>query len=106
MEDEGDDVRSEQIHKRKMLAQQKRTEAKKAEEQLKSTLRMVLDEPAYARIMNVKMANQQMFTAAVQYLLRAFQRFQRKITEEELLAVLRTLKERSEKNTRITFERK
>jgi len=106
MEMEDEDARAEHIRKRKMQNQEKFAEAKKAEEQLKSTLRMILNEPAYARIMNVKMANQQMFTAAVQYLLRVFQRFQRKITEEELLAVLRTIKEKNEKETKITFERK
>lgn len=101
-----EEQRMEPMRKKKLAEQQKLAEAKKAEEQLKTTLRVILDEPAYVRLMNVKMASQQVFATAAQYLLRVFQKFRRKITEEELLAVLRTIKERNEKETKITFERK
>ena len=80
--------------------------SKKAEEQLKATLRVVLEEDAYNRITNVKLANAQLFLAAAQHILNIYKRIERKITDAELLTILRRLKEGSEKETKISFERK
>lgn len=96
----------EGIRRRKMSEQQRLAEAKKAEEQLKATLRVVLDENAYDRLTNVKLANAQLFLAAAQHVLAAYKRIGRKIKDEELLAILRRIKTGTEKQTRISFERK
>ena len=96
----------ETIKQKKVSKHQKMLEAKKAEERLKSTLRLVLEDTAYDRIMNVKLANNQLFLMAAQNLLAIYKRIGRRINDTELLTVLLRLKEGSEKETSITFERK
>ncbi|MBS3068630.1 hypothetical protein J4450_08035 [Candidatus Micrarchaeota archaeon] len=94
------------VRKKKHAEQQRLMEARKAEEQLKTTLRIVLEEAAYNRITNVKLANPQLFLAAAQNILGIYKRIERKITDNELLTLLRRLKESNEKETKISFERK
>lgn len=84
----------------------KKLEARKAEEQLKTTLRLVLEEPAYDRMMNVSLANKEFYLEAAKQLLMAAKRIGRKIKEAEVIAVLKALKERSETKTTITFRSK
>ena len=85
---------------------QKKLEAKKAEEQLKTTLRVVLDEAAYERLMNVSLANNELYIVAAKNALMLFKRMKRKITEKELLALLAAIKEQSETKSTIRFHRK
>lgn len=85
---------------------QKKSEAKKAQEQLKTTLRLALDEQAYDRIMNIAAVNKELYLTAAQNVLMFFKRAGRRITDAELLSLLRALKERGEKETSITFSRK
>lgn len=87
-------------------ARKKKLDAKKTEEQLKATLRMALDEAAYERLMNVSVVNKELFLEAARNLLVFYKRAGRKITESELLSLLRALKERDEKKTSITFQKK
>ena len=94
------------IRNKKRLEQQRLSEARKAEEQLKATLRVVLEEDAYNRITNVKLANAELFLNAAQHIVMLYKRFGRKINDNELLMVLRRMKEGSEKQTKISFERK
>lgn len=84
----------------------KKADAKKAQEQLKSTLRMALDEAAYERLMNVSVANNELYLIAAQNLLMAFKRMKRKITEAEVVTLLRAIKEQSDAKTTITFRSK
>ncbi len=84
----------------------KKAEAKKAQEQLKTTLRLALDEPAYDRLMNIAAVNKELYLTAAQNVLMFFKRAGRRITDAELLSLLRALKERGEKETSITFSRK
>jgi DNA-binding TFAR19-related protein (PDSD5 family) len=84
----------------------KRLEARKAQEQLKSTLRVALDEEAYERLMNVALANNDIYLATARQVLMAFKRVGRKINEEELLTVLKAIKEQSETKTSIKFHKK
>ena len=84
----------------------KKQEAKKMEEQLKMSLRMALDDAAYVRLMNVSMANKELYFTAAKNLLMAYQRAKRKLTEEEVLRFLRAIKEQTEAKTTITFNRK
>jgi len=84
----------------------KRLEARKMEEQLKSALRSVLDEAAYNRLMNVSVANKELYIMAAKNLLAAAKQARRKITDEELLSFLRAIKEQTETKTSITFHKK
>lgn len=87
-------------------ARKKKLEAKKAQEQLRATLRMALDEQAYERLMNVAVANNELFLTAAQNILMGFKRMGRKITDAEVLAMLRAIKTQNEPNTTITFHKK
>ncbi|NYZ74601.1 hypothetical protein H0O00_05635 [Candidatus Micrarchaeota archaeon] len=87
-------------------ARQKKLEAKQAQEQLKATLRMALDEQAYDRLMNVSVANSELYLTAARNILMAFKRMGRKLTDAEALAMLRAIREQSETKTTITFHKK
>jgi DNA-binding TFAR19-related protein (PDSD5 family) len=87
-------------------ARRKRLEARQAEEQIKATLRIALEESAYERMMNVSHANKELFIMAARHLLAVYKRAGRKLTESELLAVLRAVKGQTETETRITFHKK
>ena len=85
---------------------QKKLEARRAQEQLKATLRVALDEGAYERLMNVALANNEIYLATARQVLMAFKRVGRKINEDELLSVLKAIKEQTETKTTITFHKK
>jgi DNA-binding TFAR19-related protein (PDSD5 family) len=87
-------------------ARKKRLEARNAEEQIKATLRIALDEDAYGRMMNVSHANRELFITAARHVLAVYKRAGRKLTESELLAVLKAVKGQTEKETSITFHTK
>ena len=101
-----EDEEESQIRERKRLEQRQMAEAKKAEEQLKATLRVVLEEDAYNRMTNVKLANSELYFGAAQHVVSLYKRFGRKIKDSEILLVLRRMKEGKEKETKISFERK
>ena len=86
--------------------QKKRAEAKKAQEQLKATLRIALDEDAYERLMNVAHANKELYVATARNVLMLYKRLGRRISETELVSVLRAIKDQTERKTTITFQRK
>jgi len=88
--------------------QAKALEAKKAEAQLKATLRIALEDAAYDRLMNVSLANKELFLVAARQLLMGFKRVGRRLTDKEVLGLLRAIREqtKSETETRITFQRK
>jgi DNA-binding TFAR19-related protein (PDSD5 family) len=96
----------ERTKQRKLRARQKELEAEKAEETLKANLRMVLEENAYDRMTNISAVNKKLFLLAAQNLLMFYKKFGRKITDEETLALLRTIKEKTEVETKITFHKK
>lgn len=87
-------------------ARKKRLEAKKAQEQLKSTLRVALTEDAYERMMNVAVANKELYLMAAKNALVFYQRAGRRVSERELLSLLRAIKGQTEKETTITFRKK
>jgi DNA-binding TFAR19-related protein (PDSD5 family) len=87
-------------------ARKKKLEARQAQEQLRATLRAALEEPAYDRLMNVSVANNELFLTASKHALMLYKRAGRKIKEEELVALLRAIKEQSETKTTITFHKK
>ncbi|MBU0591240.1 hypothetical protein KKF81_02165 [Candidatus Micrarchaeota archaeon] len=85
---------------------QKMGEAKKLHEQLRTSLRIALEESAYERMTNVALANRELYVAAAKYILMAFKQARRKITDDELIKVLKGIKEQNEKRTSITFVKK
>jgi DNA-binding TFAR19-related protein (PDSD5 family) len=84
----------------------KRLEAKKIQEQLKSTLRVALTEDAYERLMNVSVANKELYLVAAKNALMFYKRAGRQIRDDEILSLLRAIKGQTEKETKITFHKK
>jgi DNA-binding TFAR19-related protein (PDSD5 family) len=87
-------------------ARRKRMEARRAEEQIKASLRVALDEGAYDRMMNVSHANRELFVTTARHVFAVYKRAGRKLTESELLAVLWAVKGQTETETTITFHKK
>lgn len=87
-------------------ARRKKLEARKAEEQIKSTLRAALEDAAYGRMMNVSHANRELYVVAARHVFAVFKRAGRRLTESELLAVLKAVKGQTETETRIMFHKK
>ena len=86
--------------------EQREQKAREMESTLKSSLRSILEPAAYERLMNVAHSNKSLYLVAGKQLLMISQRAGRKITEEELLMILRAIKEKTEKKTSITFHSK
>lgn len=96
----------DELRKRRQAELAQRAEAKRAAEQLKGALRTALDEDAYNRMMNVAAANEDFYLMAAKQVIMAFRRVGRRITEKELVGLLRAMKEQTEKETSITFHKK
>jgi len=96
---------TEEIKRKKLAEYKKREEAAKVEEQLKSALRIALEDDAYERLMNVSYANTELYVNVAQRVLMAFRQARRKITEDEVLFLIRSLKG-AERETKITFRGK
>jgi len=92
----------ESARDKKLEQVQQETEAKKKEEQVKGMLRMVLTEGAYGRLMNVKLANAQMYAIASNQVFGLYQKAGRKISEKELVSLLQAIKGKT-RETKITF---
>lgn len=92
----------EQVEKKKFEDRMKESEA---ENKLKATLYRILDEQAYNRMMNVKVANPDVYVAAAQGCISVFSRLGRKLSDQQVLLILKSVKG-EEKKTKITFERK
>ena len=84
----------------------KRLEAKKVEEQLKTTLRVALTEDAYERLMNVSVANKELYLIAAKNALMFYKKAGRRLRDDEILTLLRAIKGQTEKETTITFHKK
>ena len=93
----------EAAKKQKLEQYQHEMEAKKKEEQVKSILRMALSENAYGRLMNVKLANAQLYAIASNQIFGLYQKSGRKLTEKELIALLKAIKG-TQRETKITFK--
>ena len=106
MDEEENEQETSDIRKKKQTEQKRAVEARKAEEQLKAALRVALENDAYERITNVKIANAQLFLVAAQNILSLYKQIGRKINDKELLFMLHKIKEQNEKQTAIKFERK
>lgn len=96
------DEELEAARKRKLEDMQKRQDA---DSRIKTTLRAILDDAAYDRMVNVGIANPELYSKAAQGCVSIYQRIGRKLGSKEVLLVLRRMKGEDE-GTKITFERK
>ncbi|MFH1394234.1 MAG: DNA-binding protein [Candidatus Micrarchaeota archaeon] len=94
------------LRKRRQAEYEQMAEAKKAQEQLKGALRNALEESAYNRIMNIAVANKELYLVAAKQVLMIVKRAGRKLTEEELVTLLRAIQEQTSTETSITFHKK
>lgn len=62
--------------------------------QVKGVLARILESPAYDRLMNVKMSNQELYAKAVNSLVYMYKKLGRRITDKELLTLLSASVER------------
>ncbi len=85
---------------------QKILEKKRAEERIKAALRLALTAEAYERMMNVKMANPELFSLASQQVLALYQRTGKKLSDEELKRVLMLFKAQTSHEPKIQIKRK
>lgn len=100
------DEEVDELRQKKQQEMQKQAEAKKIEEQLKTALRMALEERAYDRLINIAAVNKELYLIAAKQLVVAFKRMGRKITEDELMTLLRAIKEQTTTETKIRFHKK
>lgn len=84
----------------------KENDAKMQDQKLKAALRMALEEDAYERLMNVAIANKEVYLIAAKNLLMFFKKMERKINENEVLSLLRAIKSQRENETKITIQKK
>lgn len=101
-------MNEEEIKRKKLeklrIKQQEQQESEKLE-QVKMALRVALNNDAYERMMNVMLANPELFQGAVQYIFALYQRVGRKLTDGEVRRVLLRLKG-EEKEPEISFKKK
>ena len=93
----------EEARKQKLEQYKQEAEAKQKEEQVKGLLRMALTEEAYERLMNVKLANAQLYGMAANQVFSLYQKAGRKLSEKELIALLKAIKG-AQRETKITFK--
>ncbi|MCP4647674.1 MAG: hypothetical protein GY852_08065 [bacterium] len=93
----------EEAKEQKLEQYQQEAEAKRKGEQVKSLLRMALSENAYERLMNVKLANAQLYGMAANQVFNLYQKAGRKLSENELVAILKAIKG-AQRETKITFK--
>ncbi|MEM4272530.1 MAG: DNA-binding protein [Candidatus Bilamarchaeaceae archaeon] len=93
----------EEARKKRVEEAQRALEARKIEEQMKAALRVALSEKAYGRMMNVRIANPELYAAAARQAISAYGRVRRQIEEKELIALLKAIKGRG-RETKITFK--
>ncbi|MEW6528755.1 MAG: DNA-binding protein [Candidatus Micrarchaeota archaeon] len=93
---------TERIRKKKLNEIQQR---RKAEAEIKTMLRAILDSDAYDRMTNVNIANPELYAKAVQGCVSVYQKLGRKLGTKEVLFILKRIKSEQEEPS-ITFERK
>ena len=96
----------EELKKRKLEEHRKLLEAAKAEEQLKAALRVALEEAAYERLMNISYANKEFYLNVAQRALMVYKQAGRKLTEEEIIFLIRSLKRQAGYEPTIEFREK
>ncbi len=95
-----------ELRKKKQEQQEKMMEAARAEEQLKAALRIALEEAAYERLMNISYANKEFYINVARRAIMVFRQTGRKLTEEEIVSLIRSLKRQTEYEPTIRFREK
>lgn len=93
----------EAARRKKLEAAQQEAEGRKKEAQVREALRSMLTEGAYARLMNVKLVNAGLYAAAANQVFGLYKRAGRKITEDEVVSILKMVKGKG-RETKITFK--
>ena len=96
----------EEIKRKKLEEQKKMIEAANAGEQLKAALRVALEEGAYERLMNISYANKEFYLNVAQRALMLYKQAGRKLTEEEIIFLIRSLKRQTGHEPTIEFREK
>jgi len=98
MEDEGHAQDVEALRKKKYEAIAR---AQQQEAMIKVAMSRLLDGPAYERLMNVRMANPELYVKVVNSIVHMARRVGRKLAERELLTLLASLTEHRESDIKI-----
>ena len=81
--------------------------AQEAELQLKKILAIVLDQPAYERLMNVRISNKELYFKVSNSMIHLYKKTQRRMTEKELITVINmNLAASKQPETKIHIRRK
>jgi len=86
MEEESEEDRGQQEMLRQKIEQYQK--AQEAERKLKSLLRQVLEQDAYERMSNVRIANPELYANTTNAVVYYYQKVKRKITDKELTTLL------------------
>jgi len=98
---EGESQDSQQELRKKQMEMMQR------EMQLRDALKKILDDRAFERLANIRLANKELYYQIAQMIIYAYQQgqIQGKLSEEVLLKLVGRIKS-GEKETNITFKRK
>ncbi len=93
----------EEIRRKKAEEYQQKAKEKELENKLKSALRIALESDAYERLATVGYGNKELYTIAAQQVLMVYSQAKRKISDEELLYLLKAIKQKTQHEPTITF---
>ncbi len=102
-EEEADDQQSQKRLRKALMEQMKRQQV---EQQKKEIIKKLMDQSAYDRIMNIRIANADLYTQLVDLIISLAQsnRIQGKLTEQQLLQILEKVTQRPD--TKIEYRHK
>lgn len=98
MDEDGQGNEAEQIRRKKIEAMFR---AQQQDAAIRNAMARLLEADAYGRLMNVRMANPELYVKVVNSILHMARRVGRKLTERELLTLLASLTERKETDIKI-----
>jgi len=95
------------VNEEEAARMQELQKAQEAELQLKKILTVILDPPAYERLMNVRISNRELYFKVANGLIHLYKKTQRRMTEKELLTVINmNLAASKQPETKIHIRRK
>lgn len=94
----------EEIKRKKAEEYQRKAQERELEDKLKSALRIALEPDAYERLATVGYGNKELYRVAAQQILMIYSKAKRKITDEELLYLLKAIKQKTQHESTITFK--
>jgi len=94
----------EDIKRKKLEEYQKKAQEKELENKVKSALRIALEPDAYERLATVGYGNKELYSIAAQQIIMIYSKARRKITDEELVYLLKAIKQKTQHESTITFK--